>query len=393
MRHKLFLSLAFVAAAESVKADETSPIQSIGYASIMSCANQPVGSDKPIDPYVKVAIPCELPIETCEKLEAPCETFGPGHFNRGGIYQKGAFWYLNAEVTALSAVGTTSTPNYLLNDFAAPATVTPFAFNIASDQLTASPRLTFGKSYCSGWGIQTSYWDFNATSGNAFSGPLIGPATVPDLNIVNGHAQTRAYTFDIEGTKRFSICDTLYMGTLGVRHGSIENSSSSMVFGQSVLNDVYTLSSGTESGFHGTGLTYSLLGIRPIANKCFSLYGGGRLSNLFGQNSAIAQTSAVLASPAGGAFSSNGAINQDDDALFIAQLQTGVMWSRCLKEQGGRMFARAGFEYQYWDTTDLAATSTSFAGALGSSQGSVTANANDLQTQFVGFALGAGYSW
>jgi hypothetical protein len=393
MRHKLFLSLAVLAGAESVHADETHPIQPVGFASLMSCADQPAGSEKPIAPCVQPATPCELPIEKCDKVEVHTEKFGSGHSRRSGLHQEGAFWYLNAEVTALSAIGSTSAPNYLLDDFAAPATVTPFASNIASDQLTASPRLTFGKSYCSGWGFQTSYWDFNATSGNAFSGPLVGPAAVPDLNIVNGHAQTRAYTFDIEGTKRFSVCETMYLGTLGVRHGSIENSSSSMAFGQSVLNDVYTLSSGTESGFHGTGLTYSLLGIRPIANKCFSLYGGARFSNLFGQNSATAQTSAVLASPAGGSFSNNGAINQDDDALFIAQLQTGVMWTRCLKEQGGRMFARAGFEYQYWDTTDLAATSTSFAGAAGSSQGSVTANAGDLQTQFVGFALGAGYSW
>jgi hypothetical protein len=302
-------------------------------------------------------------------------------------------WYLNTEVTALSALGGTSTQEYLLEDLIAPATIAPFASNTTSSQLTASPRLTFGKSHSNGWGIQSSYWDFQAISGNSFAGPLFNPSVLPDLNIISEQDRTRAYTFDLEATKRFSCGKTDFIGTIGARHGALKRSVSSFVFGESVQNDAYTLSSLSESSFHGTGLTYSMLGIRQTSLQCFSWYGGSRLSHLFGNNSAIAQTSATLTRPNASAISTNGAIDSDNDSLFIAQFQTGAMWTKGVNPWGGQLFARSGFEYQYWNSSSLSAISTSFAGRAGSSIASVAADAGDLKTQFVGFAFGAGYAW
>lgn len=304
-----------------------------------------------------------------------------------------SFWYLNTELTALSPINSSPSQNYALNDLVASAQVTPFASDVNASQLTAAPRITFGKSHCNGWGIQTSYWDMRTSDGSGYAGPIVGPASVPDLNLINVQDSVRAYTLDLEATKRFQVCETQYWGTFGVRHASLQNATSSFAIGESVLNDLYTLSSLSETSFNGTGLTYSLMGIRPTKNKCLSVYGSGRLSNVFGNNTALAQTSAILSSPAGAANSTNGAIDKGSDALFISEFQTGLLYSRCLNQYGGKMFARGGFEYQYWNTADRNAFSTSFAGATGSSDASVTANGGDLKTQLVGFSLGAGYAW
>jgi len=303
------------------------------------------------------------------------------------------FWYLNSELTTLSPINTASSQNYVLNDFVAPATVTPFASTVDANQLTAAPRLTFGKSHCNGWGIQTSYWGMNTIAGSDFAGPITGPAAVPDLNRINVQESFRAYTFDIEATKRLQVGQTQYWGTFGARHASLTNATNSVALGESVNSDTYVLSALSQTRFNGTGLTYSLMGIRPISTKCISLYGGGRLSNVFGNNTALAQTSAFLSSPAGGSNSTNGAIDRGNDALFIGELQTGLLYSRCLKQYGGRMFARGGFEYQYWNTADRNAFSTSFAGVSSSSNASVSTTGGDLKTHLVGFSIGAGYAW
>jgi hypothetical protein len=334
---------------------------------------------------------CGSTAEACGSTAAPKELCESSLGSQCGVQTP--FWYLNSELTALTPINSASAQDYVLNDLVSPATVTPFASSVDANQLTAAPRMTFGKSNCNGWGIQTSYWGMSTIAGSGVAGPLGSPATVPDLNLINVQESFRAYTLDIEATKRLQVGQTQYWGTFGARHASLTNATSSVSLGESVNSDTYVLSALSQTQFNGTGLTYSLMGIRPISNKCISLYGGGRLSNVFGHNTALAQTSAVLSSPAGGSNSTNGAIDRSNDALFISELQTGLLYSRCLKQYGGRMFARGGFEYQYWNTADRNASSTSFAGVTSSSNASVSATGGDLRTHLVGFSLGAGYAW
>ena len=380
MRYRNFAAVCFAATFGTVDAAET--------CDLLSCAT-------PRSACATQQPSCGIESPICDSSANAC---GPSK----GLYQSSLgsecgvqtpFWYLNSELTALSSINSAADQSYVLNDLVAPAAVTPFASTVDANQLTAAPRLTFGKSNCNGWGVQTSYWGMNTTAGSGFAGPLAGPANVPDLNLINVQESFRAYTFDIEATKRLQVRQTQYWGTFGVRHASLTNSTSSVGLGESVNNDTYVLSALSQTRFNGTGLTYSLMGIRPISNKCVSVYGGGRLSNVFGHNTAVAQTSAVLSSPAGASNSTNGAIDRGNDALFISEFQTGLLYSRCLKQYGGRMFARGGFEYQYWNTADRNAFSTSFAGVTGSSDASVTTTGGDLKTHLVGFSLGAGYAW
>jgi len=387
MRYRNFAAIFLAVFVGRVEAGEPSDLS--------SCATPtPVGSvpgsigDPTIAPSAPAATLSDSTPESCGARKGLCES------NLGsqcGV--QAPFWYLNSELTALTPANSASAQDYVLNDLVAPATVTPFASNVDANQLTAAPRLTFGKSHCNGWGFQTSYWGMNTIAGADFAGPLAGPAAVPGLNLINVQESFRAYTFDIEATKRLQVGQTQYWGTFGARHASLTNSTNSVALGESVNSDLYVLSALSQTRFNGTGLTYSLMGIRPISDKCISLYGGGRLSNVFGNNTALAQTSAVLSSPFGGSNSTNGAIDRGNDALFISEFQTGLLYSRCLKQYGGRMFARGGFEYQYWNTADRNAFSASFAGVTSSSDASVSTTGGDLKTHLVGFSLGAGYAW
>lgn len=387
MRYRNFAAIFLAVFVGRVEAGEPSDLS--------SCATPtPVGSvpgsisDPTIAPSAPATTLSDSTPESCGARKGLCES------NLGsqcGV--QAPFWYLNSELTALTPTNSASAQDYVLNDLVAPATVTPFASNVDANQLTAAPRLTFGKSHCNGWGFQTSYWGMNTIAGSDFAGPLAGPAAVPGLNLINVQESFRAYTFDIEATKRLQVGQTQYWGTFGARHASLTNSTNSVALGESVNSDLYVLSALSQTRFNGTGLTYSLMGIRPISDKCISLYGGGRLSNVFGNNTALAQTSAVLSSPFGGSNSTNGAIDRGNDALFISEFQTGLLYSRCLKQYGGRMFARGGFEYQYWNTADRNAFSTSFAGVTSSSDASVSTTGGDLKTHLVGFSLGAGYAW
>lgn len=311
----------------------------------------------------------------------------------GGKCGKQSAWYLQTEAAFLSPLSDNPTQSFLLNDLIVPATVTPFASSLQGDQFVLTPRVTIGRVFENGWGIQTRYWDMNTSDGDGFAGPFLSPATFPDINLVGGQQSVDAYTIDVEATKCLCIRGRNVLGTLGVRHGALEHSTSQVAFGESFLADNYVLSALNQRSFHGTGLTYSLSSVRNLPCKKFSLYGGARLSHLFGTNQGSAVTSAVLSSPVGGSFSTNGAIASDDDTLFIAETQGGIQWSHCLKGCRARCFARCGVEYQYWNADNVTAAATSFAGVVGSSNASVTANAGDLETHFVGLNLAAGFSW
>ncbi len=297
-------------------------------------------------------------------------------------------WYVNVDATAFSPIRDTGISEHFLDDNG--TDYGPITNNIETDRLTAAPRLTLGKTTAEGWGLQSTYWDFNSTNSDGFAG-LAPTAPVTGLELYATSAQTRAYTFDIEATKRLKASSFLLTGSLGARYGSIRNTDSSYAVGLSSDLDLYTASSRVQTGFHGAGLTYSLAAILPTRGP-WSLYANSRLSNLFGTNHASANTSIIGAGPSGFAPAASGSRSAVDDHLFIAESQAGIMWNKCLAKNTGKMFARAGFEYQYWDSADLAATSVSDS-AFGTSLSDVYAEASDLKTQFIGFSVGTGFAW
>lgn len=297
-------------------------------------------------------------------------------------------WYFNVDATAFAPIRDTGISEHFLDDNG--VTYGPLNNNIVTDKLTASPRLTLGKTTADGWGLQSTYWDFNSNSSNGFAG-LAPTAPVTGLELYATSAQTRAYTFDLEATKRLNSKSFLLTGSLGARYGLIRNTDSTYAVGLSSDLDLYTASTRVETGFHGAGLTYSLSAIRPTRGP-WSLYTNGRLSNLFGTNQASANTSIIGAGPGGFAPAASGSRSAVDDHLFVAETQAGIMWNKCLAKNTGKLFAKAGFEYQYWNSADLSAISVSDS-ALGNSFSDVYAEASDLKTHFVGFSVGTGFAW
>ncbi|MCA9195302.1 MAG: hypothetical protein KDB03_26205 [Planctomycetales bacterium] len=299
-------------------------------------------------------------------------------------------WYLNVESTAFSANRDNGTNVFFLDDFAG-GTYGPLSSSYESDQFRLAPRITIGKSGCNGWGLQANYWEFYATGSTGFAGLPPSAITTPGLEIYADSAHTRAYTLDLEATKRGFYCGNQLLATFGARHGRLRHLDAASAVGLSDEGDFYSLDSQSTSGFNGTGLTYSLTGIRP-ATDSISYYLGGRLSNLFGTHQATANTSAIGFGPSGFAPAAAGSVSQIDDHMLIAETQVGVLWSKCSKQTGGKLFAKLGFEYQFWDSSNLSANSNSFAGFAGS-QADVAAAAADLRTSFTGMVLGAGYAW
>lgn len=84
---------------------------------------------------------------------------------------------------------------------------------------------------------------------------------------------------------------------------------------------------------------------------------------------------------------------EDDATMFIGKVGTGLHWSRCLGNGSGKVFSQCGFEYQYWGTTDLAATAASTVIEVDISAGTAVVNAGSNETHFLGLTVMAGYAW
>ena len=308
-------------------------------------------------------------------------------------------WYLQAETLFFGSSGDLQNPapSFQLTNAAPAATISPTASSFNSSGLAVSPRLTLGKQINDCWGIQFRYWDFRLRDGFGSNAPFPAVGTQPDLGIVAGNDSLHAYTLDLEATRCFCFRGHNVLGTLGVRHASLDHSQGLTAFGQTVGGDSFTLTSLNAIGMDGTGLTSSLFTTRPLQkNCCWSIYGGGRTSYLFGNSSGLAITSATVQTTTGSASSVNGALADGGDSMFVGEFQTGLQWSRCLRGCNAQAFLRGGFEYQYWnaggDGILAAATSTA-----ASTQGTATVVATTLDTSFdrhlIGFGLSAGFSW
>ncbi|GIW99376.1 MAG: hypothetical protein KatS3mg111_2709 [Pirellulaceae bacterium] len=317
----------------------------------------------------------------------PCDITGCDGCGRSSA------WYMNTEGIFFSAINDGASQSFQLQDVNQNIALTPAASSFDADEFTLTPRITLGRTGACGWGVQARYWQMNVDAGQGYAGPFVTPASTPSISVINGNAGLEAYTVDLEATRCLCLFGQDFLGTFGVRHGAIEHSNSQAAFAVSSGGDNYLLSAFNERSFHGTGITYSLSGVRPLRCRNFSLYGGTRFSHLFGDNESTASTSVFLGSPAGTAYATNSAIGSDNDGLFIAETTAGLQWAHGIRRCNALCFARIGFEYQYWNADDANATASSFAAVGGSSLAAATATAGELETHFVGLGLSTGFSW
>ncbi len=301
-------------------------------------------------------------------------------------------WYLGVEATFLAPLYDNGAAQFGLADTFGGTGVLFNSTHDKADELSGAPRITLGYGGKDGIGIQGRYWELD----NGVSSFGFAPAITTGVNAgqpLGGSDSFNAYIVDLEATKEFSRGRWSLLGTFGARYAEYDRERTDSVFGV-VNGDVFSLSSQQGSAFHGTGLTSSLAGLRPLKNHpCLSLYGSVRGSALFGQAESSVITHSSFSGPLSNAGSTNGAIGFDDETMFITELQAGLQWSRSVRSFNGRMFARAGFEYQFWNTKDQTAIAGSTSGTPGSSEGFALARGAGNDFDLIGFNISTGFAW
>lgn len=277
--------------------------------------------------------------------------------------------------------------NTLTNDLGTEAIVSNTANGSSEGRLLASPRITAGLQG-ERWGLVGRYW-YASNWGGTFSPSIPGSA---DLG-VRGFDGFRAYTVDMEIQRRFCLCNWDMYGFGGLRYASIDNDRN-LIATNSFGGPSLSTSSFAGQQFNGTGITFGLLGMRPIwcDDSPVKLFFANRYSFLWGHGSAAVQTQATSIDGLNTLTSVNGAAAKGNGDLFIAELQLGLQWDACLKCLPGRVFVRTALEYQYWDVnTGVEASSTSFVTIPANETGATaTATAGNMLFDLIGFNIGAG---
>lgn len=326
--------------------------------------------------------------ESCDRgCDAACCDLAAGSRGCGGC-RKG--FYVGVEATYLAPLYDESRALFALTDVTVPAGIAVQSDFDTAEELTGAPRITLGYVGRRGIGVQLRYWEMtSAASRNDLPDPIVGN----QIQVLGGEDNFNAYTIDLELTKEFCHRGWNLLGTFGVRHANIDHGRVERVTGF-VNGDVFSLGAQTGEDFHGTGLTFSLSGLKTI-NPCRGLafYTSLRGSTIWGPATTTAITNSSFSGPGGTAGSINGAITEEDETMFIGEIGAGLQWSRCVRDFNGRMFARVGVEYQYWGTSDGFALAQSSSGTAGISDGTVRAVGGQQETNFIGLALMAGYAW
>jgi hypothetical protein len=325
--------------------------------------------------------PCDL------SCDAACSSLARGMRSCGSC-RTGL--YAGVEATYLAPLYDESSATFSLTDVIAPATITTLADFGTAEELTGAPRIVLGYVGQRGIGVQLRYWELNnATSRNNLPDPILGN----QIQVLGGEDRFNAYTIDLELTKEFCRRGWDLLGTFGVRHGNIDHSRIERVTGF-VNGDAFNLGAQTREDFHGTGLTFSLSGLKPIS-RChgLSFYSSLRGSTLWGPAGTTAITTSTFSGPGGVGGSNNGAIVTEDETMFIGELGAGLQWSRCVSSFQSRMFGRVGVEYQYWGTSDAQAIAQSSSGTVGVSDGTVRAVGGEQSTNLIGLAVMTGFAW
>lgn len=299
--------------------------------------------------------------------------------------------YAGVEATYLAPIYDSGAAAFTFTDPLGPATITlNSTFGSASERLEGAPRINLGYVGQSGLGWQARYWELTAQeSVNGIPAPILGN----QVQTLGGDDRFNAYTIDLELTKDFCRRNWSMVGTFGVRHAKTSRNRVNNMYG-AINGDVFNLASYQREHFSGTGLTFSLSGLKTINRcRCLSLYVNGRGSTVFGEANTSAITHSSFSGPGGAAGSTNGAVDEDDTTMFIGEVGLGLQWSRYVRSFNGRMFARIGGEYQYWGGSDGNAIAVSASGSPGFSLATASAVGGEQNSHLVGLTLATGFAW
>jgi len=311
---------------------------------------------------------------SCNNCYQCCE---PEHLFEVGVealFLRASLDGASSSVTAFDAVGTP---------------VASVASSSSDDsELAGAPRIWLGVGRgC--WGVRGRYFDLQA--GDHDFG---NPGTLP--NALGFSRQFRAYTADIEVTRKFCLNNCGGLFSLGARRARLDSSTHATPV-SAIGGDIVQGTANTFREFDGTGVTVGLQGNKPIGNPChgLSLFCGARASFLWSDARAASGTT-TSASNFLGATSNRqfAAAGTDEAEMTITELQLGLQHARKLECMPVVAFFRVAAEWQRWsDQSDLLTSANSTSAIVPGA--SVIANANTgAQTlDLVGLVLAAGITY
>jgi hypothetical protein len=221
--------------------------------------------------------------------------------------------------------------------------------------------------------------------------PIFANGATNGSNSLNG---VKAYTVDLEAQRMFTNCSCgRCFLTFGTRYASL---SSDSIFNSMALlggTDFVTATASSSSRFNGVGLTSALYGYKPVCCSDFSLFYNVRNSIIFGNSESQAFTGTTAQNTLGNTGTTNAAIANAANTLYIGELQLGGQWNhqfRCLPLCG---FFRVAGEYQYWGSANNAVAQAVSVSSFGPSGAQAAAYGGKTNVSFVGFAIATGCTW
>jgi hypothetical protein len=211
-------------------------------------------------------------------------------------------------------------------------------------------------------------------------------------------------SLDVELIHAFQFCTHEYAASLGARYASMERNGTTVGYG--TVGDVNLL--GVAMGankIEGAGFTGMLGARKPIGcNRGWYAFWRYRGSLLWADStvSVLTEGNAVIKAPIGAAAANSqdraSASKDQDENVFISEVQLGVQYCKPLCCSPARFFFRAAVEYQLWRTGDIFAESNSFASLAGDpplfgGQVDATSNGHDGGLDMFGVVIGAGITF
>ena len=302
-----------------------------------------------------------------------------------------------------------------------------------SNRLMTAPRWTFGMLGESGLGIRGRYWRTDSAVGTFSAPPSLGTTTI--ANNTNGllgeTSLTEAFeaeTMDLEGILDFKLGSGKLIGFAGLRYGQFEDLRSSTATGRIRTGapadtgnpaewiDTFSTANydfGTQqgAGFEGTGPTLGITAIMPfLSSRSISVFGTLRGTALYGEAESLAVSSSLIDSMYVSGQDIDTQRLQLKERFYLWDIEVGAQWSRCIRFMDGRVFARAGLEWQFWRGSGERVSATSsvadygiegmvynnsppFLSGIGTTSGEAVAQSLGFDFNLVGLMIGTGVIW
>ncbi|WP_425619243.1 hypothetical protein NA78x_002981 [Anatilimnocola sp. NA78] len=303
-------------------------------------------------------------------------------------------WFTAIEMTCLAAdIRTGGVANLSFDDSGTVGTDVTLRGARGVNDFGFAPRIVVGRSFGPDWGIQARYWHLTEQANRNPERPDV--PQLPTFGTYYDQGRAEMFAIDLEGIRTFRTGAWTIDATLGLRHGYMRADGTMHAFGVVTTGNFVNIILASGSDTRGTGYTASLMGRRAFNDSPFSLYLGGRVSQVFGENDSYGRSAGTVASspsaPLVGAatVSRNNAVGH----ITIGEMQAGFQYERPIYDSPLNFFFRAGVEYQHWVAEGPPVGGAGFGGTIGDLTTNSFASANLSSAQLIGVTFGTGLTW